>query len=166
MLLETEMLGSSSVIVLINRYLLFADDNALNSSMEAGEQYTLCSVFSTACKYFSLTTSNKTTEVLHEPAPGCDYTEPCSTVSGQKLNNVDRFAYLGTTLSQAVSIDEEMNTRIARASTALGRLRSNTWDRRGIKTETQLKVYSPIVLPALLLYVCDTSTLYSYNTKI
>ena len=47
------------------------------------------------------------------------------TVNGQKLKDVDKFTYLGSTLSRAVHIDDEATARIAKASVALGRLRAN-----------------------------------------
>jgi hypothetical protein len=121
-------------------------------------------LFSKACENFGLTISTTKTEVLHQPASGSESNEPSITVNGQKLNNVAKFTYLGSTLSQAVSIDEEVNARIAKASAAFGRLRRNVWDRRGIKTETKLKVYSAIILPTLL-YACETWTAYSRHMK-
>ena len=57
------------------------------------------------------TISTKKTKVVHQPAPGKPYNEPTITVNGQKLKVVDKFTYLGSTLSRAVHIDEEV-TRI------------------------------------------------------
>ena len=45
--------------------------------------------------------------VVHQPAPGKPYGEPTITVNGQKLQVVDRFTYLGSTLSRAVHKDNE-----------------------------------------------------------
>uniref|UniRef100_K7EZK3 Reverse transcriptase domain-containing protein n=1 Tax=Pelodiscus sinensis TaxID=13735 RepID=K7EZK3_PELSI len=109
------------------RDFLFADDCALNSGTQAGMQHCM-NLFSAACMSFGLTISTKKTKVLHQPTPGCDYTEPSITVNGQKLDNVDRFTYLGSTLSKAANIDKEVNTRIARASAAFGRLQPNVWN--------------------------------------
>ena len=79
------------------------------------------------------------------------YNEPTVNVNGQQLKIVDKFTYLGSTLSRAVHIDDEVTARIAEASMAFGRLRANVWERKGIK----LKVYKAVVLPASL-YACDT----------
>ena len=70
------------------------------------------------------------------------YHEPTITVNGQKLKVVDKFAYLGSTLSKAVHIDDEVTARIAKASMAFGRLRANVWERNRIKLDIKLKVYA------------------------
>ena len=73
----------------------------------------------------------------------------------QKLKVVDKFTYLGSTLSRAVHIDDEVTARIAKASVAFRRLRAKDWARNGIKLDTKLKVYKAVVLPTLL-YACQT----------
>ena len=40
----------------------------------------------------------KKTEVVYQPAPGKPYKEPTITVKGQRLQVVDKFTYLGSTL--------------------------------------------------------------------
>ena len=44
-------------------------------------------------------------------------------MKGQRLQVVDKFTYIGSTLSRVVHIDDEVNARIAKASAAFGRLR-------------------------------------------
>ena len=70
---------------------------------------------------------------------------------------VEKFTYLGSTLSRNVVIDDEINTRIAKASAAFGRLSKNVWERRGITTATKIKVYKAAVLTTLL-YGSETWT--------
>ena len=41
---------------------------------------------------------------------------------------VDKFTYLGSTLSRAVHIDDEVNARIAKASAAFDRLCGGIWN--------------------------------------
>ena len=106
----------------------------------------------------------KKTEVVHQPAPGKPYSEPTITVNGQKLQVVDKFTYLGLTLSRAVYIDDEVTARTAKASVAFGRLRTNVWERNGIRLDTKLKVYKAVVLPTLL-YACETWTVYQRHAK-
>ncbi|KAI0229585.1 hypothetical protein LSAT2_019978, partial [Lamellibrachia satsuma] len=101
---------------------------------------------------------------LHQLAPGKPYVEPNIIVNGQRLNAVNRFTYLGSTLSQNVTIDDEVNVRIARASATFCRLHANVWNRRGISLQTKLKVYRAIVLPTLL-YACETWTVYQRHAK-
>ena len=70
---------------------------------------------SKACDNFQLTISTKKTEVVHQPAPGKPYSEPTITLNGHKLQVVDKFTYLGSTLSRAVHIDDEATARTAKA---------------------------------------------------
>ena len=86
------------------------------------------------------------------------------TVNGQKLKVVVKFFYLGSTLSRTVHIDDEVTTRIAKASLALGRLRANVLERNGIMTDIKLKVYKAVVLPNHL-YACKTWTVYQRHAK-
>ena len=69
--------------------------------------------------------SAQKTEVVHQPAPGKPYDEPTITVNGHKLKVVDKFTYLGSTLSRAMHIDDEATARIAKASVAFGRFRAS-----------------------------------------
>ena len=95
--------------------LLYADDMDKNANTEAKMQRAMDQV-SQSCDNYDLTISTKKTEVVHLPAPGKPYNEPTITVNGQKLKVVDKFTYLGSTLSRAVHIDDEITARIAKAS--------------------------------------------------
>ena len=94
---------------------------------------------SQSCDNYDLTICTKKTEAVHQPAPGKPYNEPTITVNGQKLKVIDKFTYLGSTLSNAVHIDDEVTARIAKASVAFRRLRANVWERKGIKLDTKLE---------------------------
>ena len=67
--------------------------------------------------------------------PGKPYKEPTITVKGQQLQVVDKFTYLGSTLSKVVHIDDEVN---AKAWAAFGWLRGSIWDRSGIKHKAEI----------------------------
>ena len=71
---------------------------------------------SDSCDSYDLTISIKKTEIVYQPAPGKPNEEPTVTVKGQRLQVVDKFIYLGSTLSKDVHIDIEVNARIAKAS--------------------------------------------------
>jgi len=101
---------------------------------------------------------------MHQPAPGHTYSEPNITIDGQRLKAVDKFVYLGSTLSRNVVINDEVNARLPKASTAFGRLRKNVWDRRGITKETKIKVYRAVVLTTLL-YGCESWTVYERHAR-
>ena len=118
-----------------------------------------------SCDSYDLTISFKKTDV-YQPAPGKPYKEPTITVKGQRLQVVDKFTYLGSTLFRVVHIDDEVHVRIAKASAAFGRLHGSIciWNRSGIRLDTKLKVYRSVVLPTLL-YACETWTVYQWHTK-
>ena len=85
-------------------------------------------------------------------------------MNGQKLQVVDKFTYLGSTLSRAVHIDDEVTARAVKASVAFDRLRTNVWERNRIRLDTKLKVYKAVELPTLL-YACETWTVYQRHAK-
>ena len=143
--------------------LLYADDQTENAKSEEKNQGAVDRM-SQACDNFQLTISTKKTEVVIQPAHGKPYSEPTITVNGQKLQVVDKLTYLGSTLSRAVHIDDEVTARTAKASVAFGRLRTNVWERNGIRLDTMLKVYKAVVLPTLL-YACETWTVYERHVK-
>ena len=142
---------------------LFADDCALNAISEADMQHSV-DKFAKVCNNFGFTISTKKTEVMHQPSPGKTYTEPNITITGQQLNTVDKFTYLGITLLRNVVIDDEVNATCAKASAAFGGLHKNVWNRRGITLETKVKVYWAIVLTTLL-YGCELWMVYQHQAR-
>ena len=142
---------------------LFADDMAKGAPREENMQKGVDQV-SDSCDSYDLTISIKHTEVVYQPAPGKPYKAPTNTVKGQRLQVVDKFTYLGSTLSSVVYIDDEVNARIAKSSAAFGRLHGSIWDRSAIRLDTKLKVYRSVVLPTLL-YACEIWTVYQRHAK-
>ena len=142
---------------------LYADNMAKVAPTEEKMQKGVDQV-SDSCDSYDLTISIKKTEVVYQPAPGKPYNEPTVTVKGQRLQVVDKFTYVGSTLSRVVHIDDEINNRIAKASAAFGRLRGSIWDRSGIRLDTKLKVYRSVLLPTQL-YACETWTVYQRHAK-
>ena len=116
-------------------------------------------------RHFSLTTSTKKMEVLYQRAPGKAYIEPNIIINGQRLNAVEKFTYLGTTLSRNIVIDDEVNARLAKAGAAFERHPKSVWTRRGITIKTKIKVYKAAVLTTLL-YGCETWTVYKRHAKL
>ena len=145
------------------RDFLFADDCALNAGSVEDMQHSV-DLFSNACNNFGLTISTKKTESMYQPAPKKPYQEPNVTVDGQRLTAVDKFTYLGSTLSRSANIDDETHARIAKASSSFGRLRSSVWERKGVNLSTKLSVYRAIVITTLL-YACETWTVYQRHAK-
>ena len=71
--------------------------------------------------------------------------------------------YLGCILTSDAKADEDINSRIAKASAAFGRLRNLLWDEHGIRLDTKINVYVAVVLT--ILYGCETWTLYRHNIR-
>ena len=69
---------------------LFVDDCALNATSLKGMQDSIY-LFSFACDAFILTVSTVKTLVMYQPVSGVPYTEPVITVTGQKLNTVNKY---------------------------------------------------------------------------
>ena len=139
------------------RDLLFADDCALAAcSLEALQS--LCNRFAAAARRFGLTISIKKTEALYQPARGNLYIPPAVIIEGKQLNAVGNFKYLGSIISNDASIDAEITARIAKATSAFGRLIKRLWTNRGIRLDTKIAVYKAAVITSLL-YGCETWTL-------
>ena len=85
--------------------LLYAEDMAKNAKSETKMQGGM-DLMPQACANYDLTISTKKTKVVHQPAPGKPYSEPAINVNGQKLQVVDNFTYLESTLSKAVHIND------------------------------------------------------------
>ena len=145
------------------RDLLLADDCALNAATEQEMQREV-DQFSSACDDFGLIINAQKTEVMFQPAPKKPYHKPHILVKGQRLQAVDNFTYLGSTLFRRINIDDEIKSRIAKASSAFGRLRKKVWEKRGISQSTRVKVYKAVVLTTLL-YGCEAWTVYRRYEK-
>ena len=131
------------------RDLLFADDCALAACSQEALQR-LCNCFAVACRRFGLTISIKKTEAMYQPAPGNVYAAPAITIEGQQLTATEKFKYLGGTISNDGSLDAEITARIAKATSAYGRLVKRLWTNRGIRLDTKVAVYKAAVLSSLL----------------
>ena len=81
--------------------------------------------FSSAYNAFGLTISTKKTEIMSQPAPHTNYSDPTIKVIDQKMQTVDKFSSLGSTLSRNMLIDDKVD-----ASTFIRRLHKNVWERK------------------------------------
>ena len=146
------------------RDLLFADDCALAAcSEEEIQQLTTC--FATAAKRFGLTISLKKTEAMLQHRPGTQTdTEPNVQIDGTKLNSVSKFPYLGSIMASNSTLDDEISTRIAKASASFGSLLKRLWLNRDIRLDTKIAVYRAVILTTLL-YGSESWTLYRRHIK-
>ena len=137
------------------RELLFADDAALISHTEEGLQ-ALVNQFSHACTQFGLTISIKKTNVMGQNVAA----PPSIRINNNVLEVTDHFTYLGSTITSNVSLDKEIDKRIAKAAGVLARLNKRVWENKQLSLNTKLKVYQACILSTLL-YGSETWTTYA-----
>ena len=119
--------------------ILFADDAALATHTEDDLQQ-LMDRLSHACKEFGLTISIKNTNVK-----GQDVVMSPS-VNNVTLDVVDSFTYLGSTITNKMSLDAEISIRIAKAAAIMSKLNRKVWSNNNLTESTKLHVYQECVL--------------------
>ncbi|XP_046962200.1 uncharacterized protein LOC124531734 [Vanessa cardui] len=139
--------------------LLFADDAAFVAHDQAQLQ-NLIDKFARACHLFSMSINCKKTVIL---AQGC-LEQPVILLNGEPLQVVNKFCYLGSQLSSNLSLDAEIDSRIGKAASTFGRLRSRAWDNRHLTVKTKMLVYQSCVLSTLL-YGAETWTTYAKQER-
>ena len=85
-------------------------------------------------------------------------------ISDKQLKAVQTFCYLGGFLSQNACIDDEITSRICKASASFGQLHHRLWSDHGIHFSTKTGVYITVVL-TMLLYGNESWTWYCWHVK-
>ena len=129
------------------RDMLFADDAAVATHTQE-ELHSLTHCFSQACKYFGLTISLKKTNVLGQDTEA----PPVIIIDDYELDAVCQFTYLGSTITDNLSLDAEIDKRIGKAASTLARRTARVW--------TNMAVYNACVISTLL-YGSETWTTYA-----
>ena len=101
---------------------------------------------------------------MFTPTLGEPYTEPNIVVNGTRLEVVNTFVYLGSTISRDGSLDAEVHTRIQKASVAFGKLEKRLWSDRGVTINTKVTVYQTCVLTSLL-FSSEAWTTFRHHLK-
>ena len=100
------------------RDVLLADDAAITTHTQEDLQR-LLDHFSEACRPFGLTISLAKTQVM-----GQDIKEkPSLFIHNYKREVIHEFVYLGSTITDNLSIDSELNKQIEKAAMTLSRLK-------------------------------------------
>ena len=86
-------------------------------------------------------------------------------VNGARLDVVDIFVYLGSTVSRDGSLDAEIYSRISKASIAFGKLEKRVWTDRDITINTKISFQKTCVL-TVLLYSAETGTIHKRHLKL
>ncbi len=130
--------------------LLFADDAAVMSpdreSMEEAAQ-----VLGEVTSEWGLTVSVPKTKLLVANAQSESDLEPQPiTISGEAIETVNAFKYLGSTIEGNGSIKNDVEDRIAKASRAFGDLKRPVFGDKDLSLATKRLVYRAVVLGVLL----------------
>lgn len=141
------------------RDMLFADDAAVVTHTQE-ELQTLMNRFSMACKEFGLTISLKKTNVLSQDTS----TAPAIAIDDYQLDVVHQFTYLGSTITDNLSLDVELDKRIGKATSTLARLSKRVWTNPTLKTCTKMAVYNACIISTLL-YGSESWTTYARQER-
>ena len=141
------------------RDLLFADDAAITTDTQEDLQR-LLDRFSDACRHFGLTISLAKTQVM-----GQDIKEiPSFFIHNYKLEVVHEFVYLGSTITDNLSIDSELNKRIGKAAMTLSRLTKRVWSNNKFSDHTKVNVHKACAISTLL-YGSESCTMRAHQEK-
>ena len=81
-----------------------------------------------------------------------------------ELQQVNSFTYLGSIISERHNIDDEICSRINKASVAFGRLRTKVFSNENLRLSTKVSVYTAVCISTLL-YGAETWTVYRRHLK-
>ena len=104
------------------RDMLFADDAAVATHTQE-ELQSLMDCFPHAFKDFGLTISLKKTNVLGQDTEA----PPVISIHDYELDAVCKFTYLGSTITDNLSLDAEIDKRIGKAASTLARRTARVW---------------------------------------
>ena len=126
--------------------LRFADDIALIADSENDLQTLIQRVHDVSKKYGMEINIPKTKAMIisHE-----DQLQVNIKLDDTSLDQVNRFKYLGVTLSPSNDSTSEIKSRLLLASTALGKLQK-VWSDKDITLSTELRLLNALVYPVLL----------------
>ena len=133
----------------------FADDAAVVAHTQE-ERQSLMDCFSQACKDFGLSISLKKTDVLGQDTEA----PPVITIDDYELDAVCQFTYLGSTITDNLSLDAEINKMIGKAVSTVARLTARVWTSPKLSIKTKMAVYNACVISTLL-YGSETWTTYA-----
>ena len=141
------------------RELLFADGAAIATHGKIKLQR-LISCLAEACDLCGLTISVKKTEVIGQGTNS----PPETKLDGESLKTVDKFVYLGSTITSTLSLDEELTSRIGKTTAALKKLVKRAWENGRLRIKTKVLIYQTYILSTLL-YGCETWTLHAARER-
>ena len=125
--------------------MLFADDAAVTTHTQQ-QLHALTDRFSQTCKDFGLSISLKKTNVLGQDT----IKQPAITIDDYELDVNKQFTYLGSTISDNLSLDTEIDKRIGKAATTLARLTSRVQANPKLTVKIKMAVYNVRAVSTLM----------------
>ena len=126
------------------RCLLFADDFALLSSKKVISNMHLRSRFPDACLDVGMKISTAKTEIM---CMSRHHVQCSFQRNGVTLQQKEKFKYLGITFLNDGRQDNELDTRIGRASAVMHQLCRSVVLKRELCTSAKLSVFRPVFVP-------------------
>ena len=120
----------------------------------------LMECFSQACKDFGLIISLKKTNVLGQDTEA----PPVITIDDFEFDAVRQFTYLGSTITNNISLDAEIDKRIETAASTLARLTARVLDKPQSVCEDKYEGLKYLCIGTLL-YGSETWTTYAGQTR-
>ena len=124
---------------------LFADDAAVTAH-SAEDLQQLMTRFSDACQDFRLTIRLKKTLVMGQDTGSA----PTISINDHELDVIHDFVYLGSAISDTLSLDAELNRHIGKAATTMTRLTTKVWNNSKLTVHTKIQIYRACVVSTLL----------------
>ncbi|XP_014775124.1 uncharacterized protein LOC106872601 [Octopus bimaculoides] len=135
--------ANTKIRSILIKEMLFADDAALVSHTEALQR--LINYFEQACSDFGLVISLKKTNIMDQTTSDI----PGIHTGDHRLQERKRFTYLGSTVTYNLSLDTELNIRIAKATAVMAELSKRAWDNNKLNKTTNMKIYQSCILSTL-----------------
>jgi len=103
--------------------------------------------------------SMKKTETMSQSYPLSPVSKVTVMASEPHLTSVDRFCYLCSYLSNTITVDIDISSRLANGGDAFGNLQRRLWGEYCVALPMKIAVYQAVVLSTLL-YGCESWVLY------
>lgn len=142
--------------------LQYADDAAAVARDAPSLQRLLNSMHSAYSRLGLAVNANKT-EIIQTDFHDDVHAQEDLRIGDAQLKNTESFTYLGSIIT-AHGIDEEITSRIAKASAAFGRLRHRVFTNKHLRLYTKIAVFRAVVVSTLL-YSCECWTPYRRHVR-
>ena len=141
---------------------IYADDTALVADSHASMQESV-QRFAEVNECFGLLINQSKTVVMRAVL-NASVTPQHIYIGGNALQNVSSFSYLGSVITPNNDMQEEIDSRVAKARRVYHMLSHRLWRQRGIQRRTKVKVFNAVVISTLL-YGAGTWTRKKSQTK-